>query len=233
MTLQAEKASRDEAPPQMPAGAPPQAARSAAANRRTSRRGLLISVLVIALGGVLAFSAARLLTQRSEVLVVARDVNVGQVITAGDLTTVRVTDDPALASVPAVDRGEVVGQVAKVRLVKGSLLAAGQYGPNSGFLAGQVQVALALAVGQLPARGLVPGQHVLIVATPGRGGATAAEPSPGVAAKGVNATVAGVGDVNGATQVTVVDVQVPAESGVAVAQLASTGNLALILLPDD
>jgi hypothetical protein len=31
--------------------------------------------------------------------------------------------------------------------------------------------------------------------------------------------------------VTVIDVQVSADAGVAVAQLASTGNLALILLP--
>jgi len=36
---------------------------------------------------------------------------------------------------------------------------------------------------------------------------------------------------NQATQITVVDVQVSTDSGVQVAQLASTGNLALILLP--
>jgi hypothetical protein len=36
---------------------------------------------------------------------------------------------------------------------------------------------------------------------------------------------------NPATQVTVIDVQVSADAGVAVARLASTGNLALILLP--
>jgi len=239
MTIQSEKTSRNGAPPPTPSsvasnGTPPRAAtRTAAANRRTSRRGLLLSVMVIALGSIIAFTAAQLLTQRSKVLVVAQDVSVGQVITTDDLTVANVTDDPALSSVPEGDLDKVVGQIAQVRLVKGAMLAAGQYGPSSGFVPGQVQVALPLAVGQLPSRGLVPGQKVLVVATPGRSGVGADDPIPGIPATGVAATVATVGATNGATQITVVDVQVPSESGVAVAQLASTGNLAVILLPDE
>jgi hypothetical protein len=238
MTIQSEKASRNGTPPPTPPaaaanGTPGRAAvRTAAANRRTSRRGLLISVLVIALGGVIAFTAAQMLTQRSKVLVVAQNVAVGEVIAADDLTVANVTKDPALSSVPEGDLDNVVGQIAQVRLVKGAMLAAGQYGPSSGFVAGQVQVALPLAVGQLPSRGLVPGQKVLVVATPGRSGVGTSDPITGIPDGGIQATVANVGATNDATQTTVVDVQVPTESGVAVAKLASTGNLAVILLPD-
>jgi hypothetical protein len=39
------------------------------------------------------------------------------------------------------------------------------------------------------------------------------------------------GSVNAATQITVIDVRVGAADGVDVAQLASTGNIAVILLP--
>jgi hypothetical protein len=43
--------------------------------------------------------------------------------------------------------------------------------------------------------------------------------------------VAEAGAMNQATQITVIDVRVSADSGVEVARLASTGNLAVILLP--
>ena len=127
----------------------------------------------------------------------------------------------------------VVGTVAQVGLVKGELLTRGQVGPRSGFTAGQQLVALPLKEGQFPARGLTAGQKVLIVATPGAAAAAGSggRSSSAPAAPGVSGTVAEVGSMNQATQITVVDVQVSADSGVAVAQLASTGNLAVILLP--
>jgi hypothetical protein len=97
---------------------------------------------------------------------------------------------------------------------------------------------LPLKQGQFPARGLTPGQKVLVVATPGQGGASAIGGSTGTGpgggggrAAGTGGTVVDVGGVNPATQVTVVDVQVADSDGVAVARLASTGDLALILLP--
>jgi hypothetical protein len=75
---------------------------------------------------------------------------------------------------------------------------------------------------------LTPGQKVLIVGPP----------LSRSAGSGAHLCDAGTEDrggprwgLNPATQVTVIDVQVSADAGVAVAQLASTGNLALILLP--
>jgi hypothetical protein len=232
------------APPPAAPAAPPseqppptsRAARSAAAGRRTSRRGVIISVLVVLAGGLIAFGGSQLLTKHTEVLAVARDVPVGQMITDADLTTASVVKDANLLPVPAADRAQIVGLVG---LVKGEMLTRAQVGSASGFTTGQQLVALPLTQGQFPARGLSSGEKVLIVATPGRGGTATSSTAPGGhsaapaagSAAGIDGTVVDVGGLNQATQVTVVDVRVASADGVQVAQLASTGNVALILLP--
>jgi hypothetical protein len=217
---------------------PAPALRTAAASRRVNRRLLAASVLVVALGGLLAFTAGQMLTRHTAVLAVARPVQVGATIAPADLTTAQVTADAHLSPIPATARDQVVGLVAQVGLSRGELLTRSQVGRVSGFVAGQVLVALPLKDGQFPGRGLTPGQRVLVVATPGSGGGAPASTAPGgtgdgsaSADRGVAATVAGVGSRNPATELTVVDVRVGSADGVSVARLASTGNLALILLP--
>jgi hypothetical protein len=157
-----------------------------------------------------------------------------------------VTRDPNISPIPASEESQIVGMVAQVGLVKGELLTRAQVGVSSGFTTGQVLVALPLKQGQFPGRGLTAGQQVLIVATPGANGAagtsggglkpsSSSSVTPSGAgssqASGIDATVAEVGVMNPATQATVVDVRVSSSDGVSVAQLASTGNLAVILLP--
>jgi SAF domain len=217
-------------PPEPPVAQRP--VRSAAARRRTSRRALIISVLVVLVGALLAFAAGQMLTKHTEVLAVAHDVPVGATIQDSDLTVASVTKDPNLSPIPASQRPQIVGMVAQVGLAKGELLTRAQVGPKTGFTAGQQLVALPLKQGQFPARGVAPGQKVLIVATPGTAGSAGSSSSSAPpSTPGISGTVAEVGSMNQATQITVVDVQVSADSGVEVAQLASTGNLALILLP--
>lgn len=233
-------------PPPAPASSPPGATppsapvRSAAASRRTSRRGLIISVLVVLVGGLIAFAGSHLLVQHTQVLAVTRPVPVGATITDADLTTASVVKDANLSPIAASDKSEIVGMVAQVGLVKGELLTRAQVGRGSGFTTGQQLVALPLKPGQYPSRGLDPGQRVLIVSTPGQNGSAATgsssssasgSGSSGVAPAGTQATVVDVGSQDPATQVTVIDVRVAEADGVQVARLASTGNLALILLP--
>lgn len=222
---------RSPAPEPVAAAAP--VPRSAAARRRTSRRSLTASLLVVLLGGLLALVAGRILTAHTEVLAVARDVPVGAMITSEDLTVANVAADPNLSPVPATQRSRIVGMLAQVALVRGELLTRAQVGTSDGFAPGEMLVPLPLKVGQFPARGFTPGQRVLIVATPGNGGSVA----PGGVVTGgatggqITATVAEVGSTNAATQVTVVDVLVSSGDGAALAALASTGNLAAVLLP--
>ncbi|NEK95135.1 hypothetical protein GCU67_13285 [Modestobacter muralis] len=169
-----------------------------------------------------------MLTAHTEVLAVAQDVAVGSTITADDLTVASVPSDPHLSPIPATEQARVIGMVAQVPLVRGGLLTRAQVGADSGLAAGELLVALPLKEGQFPARGLTTGQRVLIVPTPGSGGSSA---GGGVTPPSTEATVAEVGTANPTTQVTVVDVRLREDDGPTVAQLASTGNLALILLP--
>ena len=193
---------------------------------------LVFSVLVVLLGGLIAFAAGRMLTAHTAVLAVARDVQVGWTITADDLTVANVTSDPHLSPIPAAQQSQVIGMIAQVPLTRGELLTRAQVGMGSGLAAGELLVALPLKEGQFPARGLAPGQQVLIVPTPGNTASNSATGAPdGTPDRAVEATVAEVGQTNPTTQVTVVDVRVREADGPTVAQLASTGRLALILLP--
>src|SRR5581483_1729364 len=73
--------------------------------------------------GLLAVLVYGNVGQRHEVLAVARTVDPGQVISAEDLTVVRVAADPDVRTLAASARSSIVGQRAAVRLLPGSLLS--------------------------------------------------------------------------------------------------------------
>lgn len=211
---------------------PPTVVRQASTPRKWTAKGAAAAAIFVVLGGLVLMFAIPAYSTRDTVLVVARAVPVGSTITDADLTTARITSDPALKPVMAADRGAVVGKMAMVSLSPGELVTRDELGTSDGFTAGQVIVALGLKEGQFPARGLTPGEQVLIVATPGSGsGSSGGSSGSPTQTAGTKATVTEVGGVDAATGVTVVDVRVSADTGVSVAQLASTGNAALILLP--
>lgn len=232
-SVQSDSAALPPSPNSIPT---PPVVRSAAASRRVNKRGATLSVLVILLGGVIAFAAARMLTKHTAVLVISHSVAAGSTITNQDLTTAEISSDPNLSPVKASDRQDVVGKIAKVNLSPGELVSRSQFGSSDGFTAGQVMVALPLKDGQFPGRGLKPGQKVKVVNTPGDaanqdGTGSGGSGLSGKTAQVFAATVSDVGHRNSDSQVTVIDVRVPADEAVPVAQLASTGNAAIVLLP--
>lgn len=192
-----------------------------------------------ALVAVGALSAAGLVGRagdRLEVLAVAREVPVGQTIAAEDVTVARVAADPALVPVPVAERDRIVGQVAAVELRPGSLLTAGEVTDTAVPGPGEQVVGVAAGPGQLPARGLRPGDRILLVpvpgdaATTGGGGSGAGAGDAGPAGESLPARVVQVGppDANGRSTV---DVLVGQGVGPRVAALASTGRVALVLVP--
>ena len=208
------------------AGVPP--AREAAVRRRR-RGGLwLVGVLLVAFGGLAAAALVGRAGGRVAVLAVARTVRVGQTLSSADLVVARVPADPALRPVPAADRARVVGAVAAVELRPGTLLTrlalSGRRVPEPG----QQLVGLPLRDGQWPARSLVAGDRVLVVPVPADQ-AGAAGPGAG-AGEPVPATVVGLG-ARGEDGLTTVDVTVADGAGPALAATASTGRLAVVLLP--
>ncbi|MFI1154749.1 SAF domain-containing protein [Streptomyces sp. NPDC020817] len=215
---------------------------SAAAPRvlrqRRRRPGLIaLSIALIAAGGL---SGALLFTasgQRSSVLVVARDVPVGNAITEADLAPASLALDPAVKAVPAAKRASMVGQRAAVALKSGSLLSPSQVTSTSLVKPGEQLVGVALKPSQLPASRLSPGQKVLIVSTPdpAQAGAAAGAGKPGdtAAPQTLAATVVAVGVAAPATGVVVVDVALPAASGPTLAARVATGAVALIVTAQD
>lgn len=199
---------------------------------RRDRRLLIVGVLVVLLGGILGATAARMITAQTDVLTLTRDVPAGNVLTSQDLSVVAINTDSRVTSIPASERSAVVGKTVQAPLVAGSVLTWRELGTGSGFTAGDAIVSLPLGEGRLPARGLRPGQTVLLVTTPTANGTPSSSASPTDSIRsGVVATVTEVGATNPGTSVTVVDVTVGVQTGAELAQLAATGNLSLLLLP--
>ncbi|SCE66692.1 SAF domain-containing protein [Micromonospora viridifaciens] len=136
--------------------------------QRRVRPGLLgLAVLLIALGGLGAAFAVTSVRSTGSYLAVARPVEVGQQLSAGDLVAVRVSGGQGLRPVPTSQLKEVVGLRAAVRLTPGTLLTAAQLTDAPLLGPGQQQIALGLKPSQVPARTLHPGDKVLLISTPG------------------------------------------------------------------
>ncbi len=128
-------------------------------NRAAVVLGLLL-VVGFGLGAAALYASAG---QRDAVLAMAREVPAGARITDADLRVARVQADSSTTPVPVSARSQVVGRVARVGLVPGSLLTPAHLAPKGeGLPAGQSVVALLLQFGQAPA--LSPGDRVIVVA---------------------------------------------------------------------
>lgn len=156
---------------------------------------------------------------RQEVLAVRGDVAFGQVLTADDVTTARVSVDPGVSVLSTESADVVIGLVANTRLSPGMLLTADMVEPAGEPGAGRVLVPIAVPAERMPAGGLRADDRLLAVDAEGAG---AMAPTP--------ATVVRVGpaDVNG---LTVVDVTTATLAGPALAVAAANGHVALVVQP--
>jgi hypothetical protein len=228
-----------------------------APQRRRRRPAVLaLGVALIAAGG-LGGSALYLTTgQRVGVLALTQNVPVGQPITAGDLTVVRISLDPALK--PLNSDSHVLGMRATADLKAGQLLTGADLTNDPLVDTGEQVVGLAAKPTQLPASGVQAGAWVVMVFTPsavGNGSATGGSPttsggsgtngtnggsgnnSSGGAAAGTGAAqvqsitlrVVDVGQPSQSDGTVVVDVAVPPQKAAAVADLAAGGRFMLLL----
>ncbi|MGB8380084.1 MAG: SAF domain-containing protein, partial [Dermatophilaceae bacterium] len=198
----------------------------AAAPRQLQTRWLIGVVAVVLLGGVLLLYAVPSYAGHTAVVVMARDVKVGAILTAEDLGTADVSVGEAVAVVHPADG--VLGKTALTDLPAGSLLSPRLVGDAPALPAGQVLVPARLTLGQRPQQGLSFGQVVLAVPAP-------ADPaSPGsaalLAASPIRATVVSCGEPDPANGDVVVDLRVPQGEAVGLARAAATGSLTLVVL---
>ncbi|MHB8451716.1 MAG: SAF domain-containing protein [Mycobacteriales bacterium] len=111
---------------------------------RPRRRPALValSLALATAGGVLTASLVGDAGGRLGVLALTRDVPIGAVISASDLTAARLAPDANLAPMPAREESSVLGQVAAVELLPGSLLTRGEITTATLPAAGQELVGL-------------------------------------------------------------------------------------------
>lgn len=206
-------ASRGAAPPVLPP-------------RGRRRPGLLaLAVALTAAGALAATWLVASAGDRTPVLVLARDVPAGAVVTQADVRVSDVAVDPGVATVPADQAASVVGMVAAGDLAAGSLLAPGQVTPTAPPGVGEVLIPLAVKATQLPAGGVAAGDDLLVVDTP------PADADPATftpTSLPVRVVRLGPPDPSG---VSVLDVVTEEGNGPAVAVRSASGRFALVLLP--
>ncbi|WP_240798761.1 MULTISPECIES: SAF domain-containing protein [Streptomyces] len=193
---------------------------------------IALSLALIAAGGA---GVAVLLLQvgdRTDVLTVARDVPVGQVLTEDDLGKASLALDPAVKAVGAGDLKSVVGKRAAVELKPGSLLSPSQVTKDNLVKAGEQLVPIGLDPDQIPATALVPGQKVKLVHVPAQGSADTDKTS-GAAPQTLDGRVVKASGSAPGTGIVVVDVATAATDGPTAAAWEAAGTLRLVLAAPD
>ena len=173
---------------------------------------LLMGVLLVlgcTVGG--AVVAAQVGDQEA-VLVLARPVTVGQVLSERDLREVSVSSDRALTFVPVRARSAVLGRPVAYSLPAGILLTRDVLGPSRIPPEGEAVAAVGLKAGQFPPE-VQAGNRVTVVAAPGEDGTSQTEAS--------------------AWEATVTDVHANADQGVVLSLLMTEADARQVAaLPD-
>jgi hypothetical protein len=189
---------------------------------RRHRRGLLLlGTLIMAGGGVLAAWAVNQLSGRELVIVMSREVSVGQEITRDDVSTTLVGADEGVATVPERELQQVIGMRAAVRLLAGTLLQRNAMTDQMSPAYDQQLVPVAVKPSRLPARGFQPGDPLLVI--------TKSE-DEALRKPAITAVVDQVKepDTDG---LVVVDLLVNSADGPKLASLAADGDVAMVLTP--
>ncbi len=186
---------------------------------------LVLVTLIGALGGAVVVARAG---DRVDVLAVARDVPVGQKVTAQDMKVVSFADDPGLSPIPAGQRSSVVGQRAAVALHPGELLTRSQLSARGGLGDTEQVVGVELKRGFVPRDELRPGDKVAAVVLPAQGADTGSTGSE--APETVEATVKSVGTPD-STGALVVNLVVAPADGPLLATKAAAKQIALVRQP--
>ena len=203
--------------------------------RRARRRSVPLAAggVVLVVACALVFAEGWLQAgHRQPVLALARPVAAGQVITAADLETVRVSAAGPVSLVPASRQDEVVGSTAAVSLPAGSLLAGGDIGTPPP-VKGQVRLGIALKPGAYPPD-LAAGEDVDVLATPAAAASGSSSSGTAPAALPVGeAVVLSVSPAaaTGGSGDTVVEIQVPADAMPQVTAANAAGQIALATIP--
>lgn len=189
------------------------------------RWGLFAAMVLVAALGVLGNVWLHAATSSATpVVAAARTIERGHLIAPEDLISVDVEVDPALRTIPATDLTTLVGRYAALDVAAGALLTPESVTDQNIPPAGFSLVGVGLAQAMMPGAPLLAGDRVRVVATTdttSQGEVVAVSAVVVSTQVGTDPTVAG-------TQ-TIVTVQVPTDEAAALAAMAATGKVALVL----
>ena len=219
-------------------GHAPAPLRVAPVSRQRKPALIVVALLLILCSGAVAGMLFLRAGSRTAVLAVARPVPVGHIVTDRDLTVVRISVDPGLRPLAAAARPRVVGRVAAVTLVPGTLLTRAHLSTEPPISSTQAVVGVALKPGQLPGQGLQPGDLVEVERTPppGSGQEGPARPAEGANPPAEPAPLVRQAEVRNVrtlqtSDAVVVDLVVLRTQAPDVSRAQATGQVSLVLLP--
>jgi SAF domain len=190
---------------------------------------IALAVAMAGAGVVVSATIYQRADHQITVIMVARPVPVGAVVTPADLSETRITVGSGIQVIPASQIDQVSGEIAAVTLRPSTLLAPSDLTTTRYPAAGQDLIAAPVKPYSLPASGLQPGDRVLIVATPGQQGQAGSATGVSSLVAPVPGTVAAVSNVPDQDGFDVVDLLVTTASAEAVASQVSTGQFELIV----
>jgi len=190
-----------------------------------SRTRIALGLLVIVLCVLATASLFSSTNDRAQVLTVRRGVPAGHIIANADVGVARVSVGPDVRTTPASERDHVVGHVAAVTLVAGSLLVADDVSSAMAVPGGMAVVGAALKAGQYPVA-LAPGDNVRLVetASPSALGNSVAPVDRG------RATVLEVAHSQNGQDALSVSLLVPLDAAAVVANDGAAGRLSVVVV---
>ena len=187
------------------------------------RPSLLVVGLVLVLASVVGVGALiHSASGEQGILVMSQTVQAGQVISAGDLEVVNVSED--MGGLTVIDSSEeqaVVGRPAATTLYSGTPLVVSELGPVQ-LPTGESVMAINAKLGSYPPS-IAAGDEVEVIDDQTASTSTASG-SP-VVTSPVSAAVVAVDDEDG-----VISLQLPSNQAMALAPAAASGNLVLLLV---
>ena len=133
---------------------------------RRRPRLMLVGVLLVG-GAMIGFGLwSTSLGHRREVLVAARELPAGHVVTDRDLRTVRIGTSDSVSIVPAGARSQVLGKTTRVTVPSGAFLSLDEVTSGSAVADGKAVVGAILAPGAVPAGGVRVGDRVVVISAP-------------------------------------------------------------------
>jgi hypothetical protein len=187
------------------------------------RPSLLVVGLVLVLASVVGVGALiHSVSGEHGILVMSQTVPAGQVITAGDLEVVNVSQD--MGGLTVIDSSEeqaVVGRPAATTLYDGTPLVVAELGPVQ-LPTGESVMAVNAKLGSYPPS-IAAGDQVEVIDDQ-TASASTSSPAP-LTNTPVDAAVVAVDDVDG-----VISLQLPSAQAIVLAPAAASGNLVLLLV---